>query len=85
MLIQKYKITKSISIRKKEFKIIVSSLNEKIEYNYSGDDVFSGDYWNSLFIGNELFDLNFYKYPNYRLSLYPVKNNETDFKNGINI
>lgn len=85
MLIQKYKVSKVISIKNKEVKIIVSSPNEKIEYIYSGEDVFSGDYWNSLVIGNELFDFNFYKYPNYKLTLYPLKNNQVDFTNFISI
>lgn len=85
MLINNYKVTKSISIRNKEFRIFVSSVSEKNEYVFSGDDVFTGDYWNSIFIGNELFDLNFFKYPNYKLSLYRVENNEAKFENVINL
>lgn len=74
MLIENYKVTKSISVRKKEFKILISTISEKIEYRYSGKDVFSGDYWNSLFIGNELFDLNLYKSDKFKIVLYKIEN-----------
>ncbi len=85
MLINGYKISKNILVRKKEIKIVLQSKTEKVEYTLSGNDVFSGDYWNSLFIGNQLYDVNFYKYPNFKLTLYPIINNEIDFKNGLNI
>jgi hypothetical protein len=85
MLIQNYKVTKSIFVKKQELRIVVFSSKEKVEYIFTGEDVFSGDYWNSIFIGNELFDLNLYKYPNYKLSLYPVNNNSVDFENIIRL
>ncbi len=85
MLINNYKVTKSIFIKKQELRIVVFSSKEKIEYIFTGEEVFSGDYWNSIFIGNELFDLNLCKYPNHRLSLYRVNNNIADFENMIRL
>jgi hypothetical protein len=72
-------ISKEFSVAKKELKIIVVNANSKMEYNYEGEDVFDGDYWNTIKIGSLLFDVNFYKYPNFKLSIYPVVNNKVDY------
>lgn len=79
MLINKFKIYKKINISRKELRIIAIAKNEKLEFVFSGIDVFSGDYWNSIFIGNELYDINFYKYPTNKLTLYKIKNNSIDY------
>ncbi len=80
MLINNYEVTKSISIRNKEFRVFVSAIGEKYEYIFTGKDIFNGDYWDSIMIGDEIFDINFFKYPNYKLSLYRVRNNVAEFE-----
>ena len=79
MLIENYKISKRKSLKEKWFEIILKKDNVKIVYNFSGKDIFSGDYWDSIFIDGKLYDINFFKYPNYRLSIYQVENNETKY------
>ena len=85
MLIHNYKISKRKSLKEKWFEIILKKGNLKIVYNFSGEDVFSGDYWDSIFIDGILYDINFFKYPNYRLSIYQVENNNTKFEKFISI
>lgn len=81
MLINGYKVSKRILTAKKTLTIRLSSKTETIEYVYSGDGVFLGDYWNSIFIGRDLFDLNLYSYEKFKLVLYRVENNVPDFLN----
>lgn len=81
MLINKFRIYKKIDVSRKELRLIVIAKKEKLEFVFSGIDVFSGDYWNSIFIGNELYDINFYKYPKNKLTLYKVENSIVDYSN----
>lgn len=80
MLIQGFKIKKRKSIKDKCLEIILKKENVQITWKFSGQDVFSGDYWDSIFIEGVLYDINFFKYPNYKLSIYEVRDNETFFE-----
>lgn len=85
MLIEGFRIQKKFSERNKTLEITIKSKNEAISYFFFGDDVFTGDYWNSLYFNNQLYDINFFKYPNYKISLYKVINGEIDYSNFINV
>jgi len=85
MLIGNFKIQKKFSVRKKTLEITFKSKNETISYFFNGKDVFTGDYWNSVYFNNQLYDINFFKYPNYKITLYKVINGETDYLNFINV
>ena len=76
-----YMITAKKSSKKNSLKIFVKNDDVKFTYKFSGEDVFSGDYWNCIYLDGLIFDINFFdinayeKYPAYALSIYELENN----------
>lgn len=91
MLIGNFKVQKKFSVRKKTLEISFKSMNETIFYLFSGEDVFTGDYWNSVYFNCQLYDVNFsnssdYKrYSDYKLSIYKVSDGIADYSNFTSI
>jgi hypothetical protein len=75
-----YELTKEISIHQNALKISISGEEKLLIYTFSGDEVFCGDYWNSVYIDELIFDLNLYFDEEvFRLTLYPVIDNFADY------
>ena len=76
-----YLITAKKSSKKNLLKIFVKNDDDKFTYKFSGEDVFSGDYWNCIYLDGLIFDINFFdinayeKKPAYALSIYELENN----------
>lgn len=91
MLIGNFRIHKKFSVRKKTLEISFKSKNETIYYLFSGEDVFTGDYWNSVYFNCQLYDVNFSNpyedkpYYDYKLSIYKVTDGVADYSNFINV
>lgn len=85
MLIGSVRIQKKFSVRNKTLEIILISKNETISYIFNGDEVFTGDYWNCIFFNNQLYDINFFKYPNHKLTIYKVIDGVADFSKSVSI
>ncbi|MGL6063777.1 MAG: hypothetical protein ACRC0V_01615 [Fusobacteriaceae bacterium] len=73
MQINGYEVTKKVL--KNKVKIFIKSKTEKIEFAFSGKDVNSDDYWYSLSIGQQLFDINIEDRT--IVCLYPIIKNKT--------
>lgn len=85
MLITKFSIVKKIYFRSKTLILTLKSKNQVISYIFKGEEVFEGDYWNCIYFNNQLYDINFFKYPNHKLTLYKVIDGFTDYSNFINV
>lgn len=77
MLSRKYKIQAYYSLEKSKLLVEVYD-KENLAINrheFIAEDVICTDYWNSIFIDRKVYDINFFKYPNWRLCLYELIDN----------
>ena len=80
-----YKIKKDMSLKENTLKIIIADKMHLLMYHFTGLEVFSGDYWNSIYVGDAVYDINLYFDQDYRLTMYPVIDNFADFSMGFRI
>lgn len=87
MLNKQYKIQASYCLEKKRLLIEVYDKIgfEMNRYEFIAEDVICTDYWNSIFIGRKVYDINFFKYPNWRLCLYEVIDNAPQWNMPIKV
>jgi hypothetical protein len=85
MLTGNFRIQKKFSVRNKTLEVTFKSKYETISYLFNGDEVFTGDYWSTVFFNNQLYDINFFKYPLYKLTIYKVIDGMADYSNFVNV
>jgi hypothetical protein len=85
MLTGNFTIQKKFSVRNKTLEVTLKSKYETISYLFNGDEVFTGDYWNTVYFNNQLYDINFFKYPRYKLAFYKVIDGVADYSNFVSV